>query len=54
MCLLWNPWRGIPKTYRIYVAMPPLPQLKAAPRDGSLYGYYDEQKTRVVINLNKQ
>jgi hypothetical protein len=23
-------------------------------RDGSLYGYYDEQKTRVVINLNKQ
>ena len=23
-------------------------------RDGSLYGYYDEPKTRVVINLNKQ
>jgi hypothetical protein len=23
-------------------------------RDGSLYGYYDEQKTRVTINLNKQ
>jgi len=23
-------------------------------RDGSLYGYYDEPKTRVVITLNKQ
>src|SRR5712691_11191101 len=31
MRLLWNPWRGIPQAYRICVAMPPLPQLKAAP-----------------------
>jgi hypothetical protein len=29
--LLWNPWRGRPKAYRIFVAMPALPELKCAP-----------------------
>src|SRR5438128_7260889 len=31
MCLLWNPWQGIPKAYRISVAMLALPALKPAP-----------------------
>src|SRR5712691_11019123 len=29
--LLWKPWLGVPKAYRIFVAMPALPQLKRAP-----------------------
>src|SRR5262249_35903678 len=29
--LLWNLWREIPKAYRIFVAMPALPQLQSAP-----------------------
>jgi len=31
MGLLWKPWLGVPKAYRIFVAMPALPQLKRAP-----------------------
>ena len=29
--LLWNPWQRMPKAYRVFVAMPALPQLKSAP-----------------------
>src|SRR5262245_29141108 len=31
MWLLENPWRGIPKAYRIFVAVPALPALKSTP-----------------------
>src|SRR5712692_9682580 len=34
---LWNPWRGSPKAYRIFVAMPALPALKCAPSIISLF-----------------
>src|SRR6516162_7684698 len=37
MRLRWNPWRGIPKAYRIFVAMLALPALKPTP---VLYAYH--------------
>src|SRR5439155_23517883 len=44
--LLWNPWRGSPKAYRIFVAMPALPALKCAPHPTRL-----TQVVQVLINL---
>ena len=48
MGLLWKPWLGVPKAYRIFVAMPALPQLKRAPISECKLA---SEKTRFVLAL---
>ena len=49
MRLLWNPWRGIPKAYRIFVAMLALPALKPTPEEKHYQTSGDVSGVRAIL-----
>src|SRR5206468_950965 len=52
--LLWHPWQGMPKAYRILAAMPALPQLQSAPGGtGTRLFLYNEKRTNVYKYIGR-